>query len=308
MRVSFNDVQGRTFLISSTKSASVDLPDLAAGVYDIVLYDYSQEVARLPKALTILPLGGSPTVDVDVSGAFLGLPDAIVAELKPGVKLPPTGEPQAEIVSVGAVGAGSIRVRAGAAILAIPSESKELPATLRVRCSLAPTLNGPFGCNVSGPVQPAAVMPDSVLTLPGPHGYVNFQIADVHLASASPISQARVRFVASQELLALMKAGDRDNAAAAGGPSRQATISSIGASRAVSSAEAGLHAPIGGGARLSDVVLQVPVDGSRGEWTYKGDPLKVGAPFTFETPRYVVRGEVIGMTAPAASSAAVAGR
>ena len=55
MRVSFDNVQGRTFLIGSTKSAFVDLPDLAPGTYDVVLYDYKQEVARLPKALTILP-------------------------------------------------------------------------------------------------------------------------------------------------------------------------------------------------------------------------------------------------------------
>ena len=55
MRVSFNTVQGRTFMIGSTETADVDLPDLEPGSYDIVLYDYAQEVDRLPKALTILP-------------------------------------------------------------------------------------------------------------------------------------------------------------------------------------------------------------------------------------------------------------
>ena len=56
MRVSFGGVQGRTFLIGSTKYAQVDLPDLGPGTYDVELYDFMQEVDRLPKALTILPM------------------------------------------------------------------------------------------------------------------------------------------------------------------------------------------------------------------------------------------------------------
>ena len=47
MRVSFNTVQGRTFMIGSTEVAEVDLPDLDPGTYDVVLYDYAQEVDRL---------------------------------------------------------------------------------------------------------------------------------------------------------------------------------------------------------------------------------------------------------------------
>ena len=37
MRVSFNGLQGRTFLLGSTKYAEIDLPDLDPGVYDVVL-------------------------------------------------------------------------------------------------------------------------------------------------------------------------------------------------------------------------------------------------------------------------------
>ena len=49
MRVSFNTIQGRTFLIGSTKFAAIDLPDLAPGTYDVVLFDYMQEVDRAAK-------------------------------------------------------------------------------------------------------------------------------------------------------------------------------------------------------------------------------------------------------------------
>jgi len=47
MRVTFNDVQGRTFMIASTTNAAIDLPDLPPGTYDVVLYDHMEEVDRL---------------------------------------------------------------------------------------------------------------------------------------------------------------------------------------------------------------------------------------------------------------------
>src|SRR3954464_5659734 len=44
LRVSFNTIQGRTFLIGNTKFAEVDLPKLDPGVYDIVLFDVEREL------------------------------------------------------------------------------------------------------------------------------------------------------------------------------------------------------------------------------------------------------------------------
>ena len=70
MRVAFGSVQGQTFLIGSTKYAQVDLPDLGPGTYDIVLYDFMQEVDRLPKALTVLPFAPTATVEIQVAGAI----------------------------------------------------------------------------------------------------------------------------------------------------------------------------------------------------------------------------------------------
>jgi hypothetical protein len=91
MRVSFNDVQGRTFLIGSTTSAQVDLPDVPPGTYDVVLYDYQRELDRLPRALTILPLAPAATVELEVEGAFMGVDAETTAELKPGQQFFSTG-------------------------------------------------------------------------------------------------------------------------------------------------------------------------------------------------------------------------
>jgi hypothetical protein len=60
MRVSVNTVQGRTFMIRTTETADVDLPDLEPSSYDVVLYDYAQEVDRLPKVLTIAACAANP--------------------------------------------------------------------------------------------------------------------------------------------------------------------------------------------------------------------------------------------------------
>ena len=56
MRVSFDTIPAKSFLLGSTKYALVDVPDLKPGAYDVVLYDYMREVARLPKALTVAPI------------------------------------------------------------------------------------------------------------------------------------------------------------------------------------------------------------------------------------------------------------
>jgi hypothetical protein len=102
MRVRFDTLQGRSFMIGGTRGAIVDLPDLDPGMYDVVLYDYMQEVSRLPKALTILPLAPVPTVEVKVAGAFKGLAAERLKTIKAGDRFLTKGELVAEVLSVGA--------------------------------------------------------------------------------------------------------------------------------------------------------------------------------------------------------------
>ena len=51
MRVSLNDMQGRSFLFKSATSAEVVFGDIPPGTYDVVLYDNAQERNRLPERL-----------------------------------------------------------------------------------------------------------------------------------------------------------------------------------------------------------------------------------------------------------------
>jgi hypothetical protein len=302
MRVSFDANQGRTFLIGSTTAAQVDLPDLGPGTYDVVLYDYTQEVSRLPDALTVLPGAPIPTVEMQVSGSFKQVPDVIAEQLQVGLKFPPEGDPLAEIVAVEPMRPATLRLRSGQATLGLPlSGLGELPATLKVKCYTQAERDGLLRCLVPGPQVAAPVEPDSLLTLAGPGAWVNFQIDEVHLAGPPQSVEAHVRFVVMPEVQAKVKAGDVDRGAKLPARSYAATLVSIGGARPIAASEAGGLAPVGGPLRALDVRIRVPIEQVSGGWIYKGEPFKAGAPFTFETPEYIMRGQVSDVVLPPAA-------
>ena len=180
MRITFNNIQGKSFLIGNTNYAIVELPDLDAGTYDVILWDYKQEMSRLPKALTILPLAPTPTVEMNVIGSFKGVPPERSKLIKVGDNFPPAGAPMATVVSLGATTASAMQVRSGAAMLNVPVVNQtDLSAVLRVHCFIVANADGSVRCAVAGPVQQTDVAPGSMLSLAGPGGWMSFQIADV---------------------------------------------------------------------------------------------------------------------------------
>jgi hypothetical protein len=305
MRVSFNTVQGRTFLIGSTKLAQIDLPDLDPGTYDVVLFDYMREVSRLPKALTVLPMSPTATVVMQVSGSFKQMNDNLANQLRVGTKFPPTGITLAEITAVAPRRPGQLRLRAGTETLQLPLPGElELPATLRLNCFTQASQDGSIHCAMSGPQFPSNVAPDSYLTLAGPSGWLNFQIDEVHVGAEPAMAAARVRFVSTPEVLAKLKAGDIDTSTAGLAAKYQATIVSVGVSRAIPGSEAGALLPPGGNAHVVEAVVRVPTESAPGGPVYKERPLKAGESFQFETALYSVHGGVIDVTMqPAADPA-----
>jgi len=180
MRVSIGSQQGRTFEIDGTRGAMVALPDLAPGAYDLVLYDYMQEVSRLPKALTILPQAPTPTVELEVTGAFKALSSDRLRSVKAGDRFPPSGDAVAEVLSVGAVSPSEVSVRAGATTLRVPIAGQtDLAAVLRVKCSVTSSADGSLRCSFAGPTQPSDVAPGSALSLATSNGWAMFQIDQV---------------------------------------------------------------------------------------------------------------------------------
>ena len=192
MRVSFDHTQGASFMINSTRGAMVDLPGLAAGTYDVVLYDHMQEVSRLPKALTILPLAPVPTLEMEVAGAFKGLSSNRVKGLKAGDKLPPGAGWLAEVLSIGTPAASAITVNAGASVLRVPIAGQtDLPAVLKVKCFVLTNPSGSLKCAVPGPLQQSDVAAGSTLSLESPAdgGWATFQIDEVRNTPPQAISK-----------------------------------------------------------------------------------------------------------------------
>ena len=80
MRVSLDKYQGQSFLFRDATEAEVEIRDVPPGVYDVVLFDYSQERARLPKAFRIDP-SPLPDAKVVVVGTFGNLPPGQAARI-----------------------------------------------------------------------------------------------------------------------------------------------------------------------------------------------------------------------------------
>jgi hypothetical protein len=182
MRVTFDTVPASSFLLGSTKYALVDVPALRPGVYDVVLYDYAREVARLPKALTIV--APAPDVELEVEGAFQDVSDQLAAQLVPGASLRSAERPLATIVSVGTLAPGALRLKIGSDTVALPSRRRNLNATLRVKCATVRSSDGSLRCAVPDQDQPTVIAPDVLLTFALPGGPVGFQVATVQAPSA----------------------------------------------------------------------------------------------------------------------------
>jgi hypothetical protein len=175
MRVSFDTIPANSFLLGSTKYALADVPALKPGVYDVVLWDYAREVARLPKALTVAPL--ATDVQLELVGVFKSPPDEVAAQLKAGARLPSSEHPIAEVVSVGEASPGGLRLHVGSETIDVPLKGRDVSAILRVTCSTVRNVDGAARCTVSDGDQQVVVAPDALLTLQTPGGPVVFQIA-----------------------------------------------------------------------------------------------------------------------------------
>jgi hypothetical protein len=276
MRVSFNTVQGRTFMIASTETADVDLPDLEPGTYDIVLYDYAQEIARLPKALTILPRLGPSAITVSVHGAFVGLTQAQVDVLRAGATFVQNKQSRGKVLAVGARQAGALLMKTGESATAVGLPGRyDVLAALELECSLESASDGSARCIFQESAQPAPVMADSIVSLPTAAGPVSFQVKDVHPAGHPQFVRLRVHTTMVPEVARLIRVGDAD----ASIPEYPGAW--IGRVESVSG---------------TDIGLRVPVQQMASGWMYRGQWIKVGAAIRFETPTAVIGGIVADLT------------
>ena len=183
MRVSFGTTPASAYFLGSTKYALVDVPPLKAGSYDVVLYDYAREVARLPNALTIAPV--ATDAELDLEGSFKSPSPALSAELKTGATFSDSGRPIATIVGlIGAIDS-SIRFRVGDDSIVVPLTARDVAATVRVKCTTGRSADGLARCVVPIGDERIIVAPDALITFRTAQGPVVFQIARARAPQAA---------------------------------------------------------------------------------------------------------------------------
>ena len=274
LRVSIGKYQGKTFKFNDTTEAEVDLLDVPPGVYDVMLYDNSQERGRIPKGLTIAP-SALPQAELIAVGTLGNLTAAQAASIKAGTTLPGIGV----IERVGTPRPQVQRVFVRPGMVEVPVAGAQMvAASLRLSCFVR-SAQGQPEC-VGGGV---SVQPASLLFLDLPFGTVPFQIDQVR--SIEPLQPVRiaVRFSGEPRVLAQIKPGDRDFGDVRNELSSSAVVESVD--------------PVSGGSR--DVRLSVQAQRGGDGLIYANTPLRVGGAFILRNQSYEIRGTVLLAEAPA---------
>jgi hypothetical protein len=178
MRLSFGDRQGLAFYFVSPTVAVVPMPPLEPGVYDLILYDYSREVARLPKALTVETPPPPRSVTMAASGSFVEIAENIVPLITPGLALGPDGG-AVRSVAAAVRAAARIEIAPGSAITLPVSRGIELPAAIDLTCRLDVTADGRQRCLVGESI----VAKGAIITLPVFSG-LRFRVDELNAPAA----------------------------------------------------------------------------------------------------------------------------
>jgi hypothetical protein len=273
MRVSLGNYQGRSFHFLNTTEAEVEFADVPPGVYDVVLYDVTQEQARLPKAMTITP-SALPDSQAIVVGTIANLTAAQAATIKPGMVFTGVGE----VLAIGKPAKQSTRVLAGNRIVEIPlDQAMQVPVTIRLSCYVR-TAQGQPECAGAG----VALRPLALLFIETPMGTLPLQVEQVRsLAPLEPV-RVTVRFSGDPGVLAHITKGDTDASATGNELAATATVDTAGST----------------GTSQREVDLVVQAQRSASGWVYGDGPLRLGGVFVFRTAAYEAQGHVIRLTPP----------
>jgi len=309
LTAAFGTVPSGGFFVQSPTRALIRVPELPPGTYDLVLSDNSRALLTVPAALTVLaPAAPVTNAEVQVRGAFVSLTADQAMALTPGAALDAqaNGSPLATVQAVRAPEPMLDRVKVGPDVflsMPAPAGSVRVSAVVRLRCAL---LNGE--CKSHGTVveQGATLQ----LSGPAPVGAMTFVVDDVRpadspvtlLPSSPATAVLRIRFVGGPELLTVIKPGDRD--IAGGGvmaEADRALLVEVGGNQQQITGTIGIEGVLRRNIQAQQPLLtfngtvRVPVVYSRAGWTYKDRPVKVGAPFPFETIAGGMSGWIVEM-------------
>jgi hypothetical protein len=248
------------------------------------------------------------SVAVQAIGVFVGLSSADVRLIHPGATL----GPNATIVATRQPEPGTLRLKvSGATVITPVARQLQVPAIVRL------------GCNVAGGqclIGNIVLAQDAIVSLPVAArpgelservpSSVDFLVTEVRSVDAPArfpagptigVSTLRVRFIVQPEIADLIHVGDTDVGGPSSVDSRRATVTALDAERQQLNALGSFDAVPGRRFQLEQpmvgftATLSVPVVQTRSGWQYKDKPVKLGAPFVFETANGFMEGSIVSM-------------
>jgi len=293
-----------TFLVETPSLAEVRLPDeLLPATYDLILYNESKIVAIRQAAFTIVAApvpkkaSADPEATVRVSGAFAGLTREAAASLGAGAKFPRGArDPWGEILTVKPPAPDTARLDFDPARIVVRMRNRwQVPAELRIQCMVTQ-----FKCWLANGV---VIAPGANISIDVSGSTMTFAITDVTADPPERTVKATVtiRFVARPDVASLLHeqdgdispGGDRDD------PARIVSIqhrAEVMGEVDGSLTDGSVRAPEK--IAVLACVVRVPLTSTETGWQYRSQAIKAGAPITFQTDRYIVRGTIESVVVP----------
>jgi hypothetical protein len=298
LRAMINDKPAIAFIFESPTSADVLFSELPAGSHDLRLMDGVREVARASNAITVAPRPAGPSTQVRIVGTLIGLDDKVANQLRVGMRFPPEGRLQSEIVALGEIVADRRLVMGRTGAISVDAEGLfQREAAIVAPCEPA----GYEDCRVSG-TQPGSY---NLLQVPGATPPLTLRMESTAPATPPRAARIRLRIAVLPELADLVRVGDRDESVP---PldDRTATVASMSERRTV---DGDVSIPIlsTAGTVMStwrslqrmasfDAVLRAGVDPVvGGGWQYRTQRVVAGGTLRFATRRYVLSGSILSV-------------
>jgi hypothetical protein len=298
-----NYAQAR-WLIESPQLAELRPTDgLLPGTYDLILQNEVNIVAVREAAFTVTPAPPAPhaaeiEAAVRVRGTFGNLPKDVAARLVAGTKLPfGAAAPWGEILSVGPPAFDETRIDFGdkTFLAAVPTRW-QVRAELRVLCGF-----GGYKCILrSG----EALLPGAVVSIDVAGTPLRFVVTELLPDRAEPApadATVTVRFVGLPAVMTLVHEQDADTSP---GDDRTHPAKIVSVTREAD-VTTELTASLSDGSvrvptrvSVAACVVRIPVAKVPTGWSYRSQPIKAGAPITFQTDGYIVRGTIVSVTFP----------
>lgn len=260
LRARIGDTDALGLVFETPNSADVLVGPVSPGAHDLVLLDGVQEVARARGAITIQE---SNTTSIRVVGWLTDLDDELVKTIQVGTALP-EGSPAYRILALGPLVPGYRRISLAGSSVELPMPGTHArAAVVAVVCDAMlgdnPCTAGERFENRSAPV---------IISLPG--GGRLFNLAIDELLPPTPPTKATLRVRQSAVSPTMVRTGDRDSLL----DERAAIVTAVTG---------------------DTITLDAGIDRDHDGWRYRGQRLRPGARFVFNTDRYEVSGVVVSI-------------